>query len=108
MAVILAFDVPIDEDAREEAEKQNVQIFTADIIYRLTDQFNRYLDELKEAEEERRRKNPCGRVAGEDCRTNIPGLFTAGDCRTKSVRQLTTAVGDGAVAATAACELLDR
>lgn len=45
--------------------------------------------------------------AGEDCRTNVPGLFAAGDCRTKSVRQLTTAVGDGAVAATAACEYID-
>ena len=47
-------------------------------------------------------------AAGEDCLTNVPGLFTAGDCRTKSVRQLTTAVGDGAVAATAACEYLER
>ena len=47
-------------------------------------------------------------IAGEDCRTNIPGLFTAGDCRVKAVRQLTTAVGDGAVAALAACDLLDQ
>ena len=37
--------------------------------------------------------------AGEDCRTNVPGVFVAGDCRMKEVRQLTTAVGDGAVAA---------
>ncbi|MBO4838637.1 MAG: FAD-dependent oxidoreductase [Lachnospiraceae bacterium] len=52
---------------------------------------------------------PDGYVrAGEDCLTNIPGLFTAGDCRVKKVRQLTTAVGDGAVAATAACEYLDN
>lgn len=40
--------------------------------------------------------------AGEDCRTNIPGIFAAGDCRTKQVRQLTTAAADGAVAALAA------
>ncbi|MCI1653971.1 MAG: thioredoxin-disulfide reductase [Lachnospiraceae bacterium] len=40
--------------------------------------------------------------AGEDCRTNTPGVFTAGDCRTKDVRQLTTAAADGAVAALAA------
>ncbi len=46
--------------------------------------------------------------AGEDCRTNVPGLFCAGDCRVKQVRQLTTAVGDGAVAATLACEYLDE
>ena len=42
--------------------------------------------------------------AGEDCLTSIPGLFAAGDCRTKSVRQLTTACADGAVAALAACQ----
>ena len=40
--------------------------------------------------------------AGEDCRTNVPGIFAAGDCRTKQVRQLTTAAADGAVAALAA------
>jgi len=44
--------------------------------------------------------------AGEDCRTRTPGLFVAGDCRTKSLRQVTTACGDGAVAAIAACEYL--
>lgn len=37
-------------------------------------------------------------VAGEDCRTGADGIFAAGDCRTKSVRQLVTAAGDGAVA----------
>ena len=46
--------------------------------------------------------------AGEDCKTEVPGIFTAGDCRTKEVRQLTTAASDGAVAATAACAYLDR
>ncbi len=46
-------------------------------------------------------------LAGEDCLTNVPGLFTAGDCRVKKVRQLTTAVGDGAVAATSACDYID-
>lgn len=44
--------------------------------------------------------------AGEDCRTNVEGIFTAGDCRTKTVRQLTTAASDGATAALAACEYL--
>ena len=47
-------------------------------------------------------------ASGEDCRTVTPGLFVAGDCRTKTVRQLTTAAADGAVAALAACEYLDR
>ena len=48
-------------------------------------------------------------AAGEDCRpeTTIPGVFVAGDCRTKSIRQVTTATADGAVAALAACRYLD-
>ncbi|MBR2520646.1 MAG: FAD-dependent oxidoreductase [Oscillospiraceae bacterium] len=46
--------------------------------------------------------------AGEDCRTCVDGVFAAGDCRTKSVRQITTAVADGAVAALAACDYLSR
>ncbi len=41
-------------------------------------------------------------IAGEDCRTDTPGVYVAGDCRTKAVRQLTTAAADGAVAALAA------
>ncbi len=47
--------------------------------------------------------------AGEDCRpeSKIEGVFVAGDCRTKSVRQVTTATADGAVAALAACRFVD-
>lgn len=41
--------------------------------------------------------------AGEDCVTPAAGVFAAGDCRAKEVRQLTTACADGAVAALAAC-----
>lgn len=41
--------------------------------------------------------------AAEDCQTKTAGIFAAGDCRTKEVRQLTTAASDGAVAALAAC-----
>ena len=41
-------------------------------------------------------------MAGEDCKTSRAGVFAAGDCRTKSIRQLVTAAGDGAVAAEAA------
>lgn len=51
--------------------------------------------------------NDKGYINGsEDCRTNAEGIFVAGDCRTKSVRQLTTAASDGAVAALAACEFI--
>ena len=47
-------------------------------------------------------------ASGEDCLTATEGLFVAGDCRSKAVHQLTTAVADGAVAALAACSWLDR
>ncbi len=54
-------------------------------------------------------RDPSGYAdAGEDCLTPTEGLFVAGDCRKKSVRQLTTAAADGAVAALAACRWLDR
>lgn len=43
-------------------------------------------------------------IAGEDCKTSTEGIYVAGDCRTKKVRQLITAAADGAVAALAACE----
>lgn len=45
-------------------------------------------------------------VAGEDCHTSAEGIYVAGDCRTKEVRQLVTAASDGAVAATEACRNL--
>lgn len=43
-------------------------------------------------------------IADESCRTNKSGIFAAGDCRTKDIRQLTTAAADGAVAAIKASE----
>lgn len=45
-------------------------------------------------------------VAGEDCATSHAGVFVAGDCRTKNLRQLATAAGDGAVAASVAAQYL--
>ena len=45
-------------------------------------------------------------VANADLSTKTLGLFVAGDCREKSVRQLTTAASDGAIAATTACNYL--
>ncbi len=46
-------------------------------------------------------------ATGEDCRTRTDGVFVAGDCRQKGIRQVATAVADGAVAALAACRYLD-
>ncbi len=45
-------------------------------------------------------------LAGEDCRTSIPGIFVAGDARKKPLRQIITAVADGANAASAAATSL--
>lgn len=46
-------------------------------------------------------------IADETCKTRTEGLFVAGDCRTKAVRQVVTAVADGGVAATNACLYLE-
>ena len=46
--------------------------------------------------------------ASEDCHTNIPGIFVAGDNRIKNLRQLVTATSDGAVAATEAVKYIRR
>ena len=58
----------------------------------------------KEEEERRKRKEE---VSDEGCATKTPGIFAAGDCRSKTVRQLTTAAADGATAALAACRYID-
>ncbi len=42
-------------------------------------------------------------IADETCKTKTEGVYVAGDCRTKTVRQVATAISDGAVAATNAC-----
>ncbi|MBE6935895.1 MAG: FAD-dependent oxidoreductase [Ruminococcaceae bacterium] len=45
--------------------------------------------------------------ADEACTTKTPGVYVAGDCRKKGIRQITTAVADGATAALAACRYID-
>ena len=45
--------------------------------------------------------------SGEDCCTATEGIFVAGDCRSKRIRQVVTASSDGAIAAMAACRYLD-
>ena len=46
-------------------------------------------------------------ISDENCLTDTAGVFVAGDCRTKKIRQVTTAAADGAVAALAACRYVD-
>ena len=46
--------------------------------------------------------------SGEDCMTQTPGVFVAGDCRSKTIRQVVTACADGAAAATAANRYLNQ
>lgn len=45
-------------------------------------------------------------LAGEDCATSVPGIFAAGDIRTKALRQIVTAVSDGACAVASATQYL--
>lgn len=47
-------------------------------------------------------------AANESCETSCEGVFVAGDCRSKKIRQLTTAAADGAVSALAACAYIDK
>lgn len=54
-------------------------------------------------------KDPQGFIITDtEMRTSLPGVFAAGDIRSKSCRQVTTAVGDGATAATAAFTYLEQ
>ncbi len=46
-------------------------------------------------------------MIGESCEASKRGIFVAGDCRTKKIRQVTTAAADGAIAALAACDYID-
>jgi len=46
-------------------------------------------------------------ASAEDCCTVTPGVYVAGDCRSKTIRQVVTASADGAVAAMAACRYID-
>ena len=53
--------------------------------------------------------NESGYIKAEEkCLTETEGVFVAGDCRTKDIRQITTAAADGSVAAIAACRYLDK
>ena len=46
-------------------------------------------------------------AVGESCASKTPGIFVAGDCRSKRIRQVATAASDGAIAALGACDYID-
>ena len=46
--------------------------------------------------------------ADENCATKTSGIFVAGDCRKKKIRQVTTACSDGAIAALSACDYIEK
>jgi thioredoxin reductase (NADPH) len=52
--------------------------------------------------------NKYGYIESNDCVTSLKGIFVAGDCRDKKVRQVTVATSDGTVAATSAIEYLNN
>lgn len=47
-------------------------------------------------------------ISDERCLTDTDGIFVAGDCRTKTIRQVATATADGAIAALAACRYIEE
>lgn len=51
-------------------------------------------------------KNECNYIVSSNCKTNLDGIFVAGDCRVKELRQLTTATSDGAIAASLVIKFL--
>ena len=58
-------------------------------------------------------KNICeldefGFIISNECMTSIEGLYVAGDCRQKKIRQISTAIADGTLAAVMAISYLDK
>ena len=47
-------------------------------------------------------------VTDQEMRTNVPGVYAAGDCRVKELRQVITAASDGAIAAWQAARYIDK
>jgi len=74
LAVLLAFDVPIDKDAEKLAEESGVKIFKADIIYHLFDAFTAYNADIMEA-----KRIDSAPIAVWPCRLKIIQAFTKRD-----------------------------
>lgn len=69
-ATILAFDVKVDQEAIDMAKDMGIEIFTADVIYHLTDKFSAYQTKIKEE-----RKKEALSVAVFPCRMKIIKVF---------------------------------
>lgn len=74
LAVILAFDVPVDKDAEKLAEEMGIRIFKADIIYHLFDAFTAYNNEIMEA-----KRRDAAPQAVWPCRLKIIAAFCKRD-----------------------------
>ncbi len=86
--------------SEETGEERNIQVDGAFLAVGLAPQ-NAPFEALAKL-------NDYGYFASdESCTTTTAGLFVAGDCRSKSIRQVVTAASDGATAAMAACRYLD-
>ncbi|KIJ19788.1 hypothetical protein PAXINDRAFT_160497 [Paxillus involutus ATCC 200175] len=74
LAVVLAFDVPVDKDAEKLAEEMGIKIFKADIIYHLFDAFTAYNNEIMEA----KRKDAAPQAVW-PCRLKVIAAFCKRD-----------------------------
>ena len=96
----------IGEDELEKIEyetnnkKENLKIDGMFISIGLTPQNEIVKDILK--------VNKYGYIESDNCITNVPGIFVAGDCRDKEIRQVTVATSDGTIAAMKANNYLDN
>ncbi|MCR5232943.1 MAG: thioredoxin-disulfide reductase [Lachnospiraceae bacterium] len=84
----------VKDNSTSELEVNGVFIAVGNIPNNLYVPGGRDKDALKEGELLLDAKGYV--VAGEDCATNIPGVYAAGDIRSKALRQVSTAVADGA------------
>lgn len=120
-----------DKMKQELSQKDNVEIICNALVSKLNDE-----DELNSIEITKDNKNETINIDGmfiaigqvpesslvkdmlklddynyiitNECETSVEGLFVSGDCRSKKVRQLTTAVNDGTLAATLAINYLNK
>ncbi|MBR3177075.1 FAD-dependent oxidoreductase [Candidatus Saccharibacteria bacterium] len=84
----------------KDGNKQNLDIGCLFIAIGRTPATKAFANNIKMLDE--------GYIDGEYCHTNIPGIFVAGDCRNKEVRQLVTAASDGALAVHEVLKLLNN